>query len=286
MASGIDGITGEFIKAAQDKLTGPIHGEYAECGRVPLIIKQKIQILKYWKRLLNSEKSLAIKHAYDSLFESYELGQINWCSYVKEADMISLWIEQHILNTEIQAISNILHESFISITLNDICNLEIFPKLRTDNQFKIDFILENYLLILENRGHQIALSKFRINSHNLRIESGCYETYPKLEPHERLCFFCSKDAVENENHFLLECSLYEDERSALLEICEIEIENSANMVSENKFIEIMKNKNANDIAALGRYVYHSMVKHSEEKPNDHLKKTKRKKDEKAPTKLK
>ncbi len=105
----------------------------------------------------------------------------------------------------------------ISRTLNDICNSETFPKLCTYNQFKIDFILKNYLLILENRGHQIALSKFRISSHNLRIESGRCETNPKLEPNERLCFFCSKDAVENENNFLLECSLYEDERNALLD---------------------------------------------------------------------
>ncbi len=49
------------------------------------------------------------------------------------------------------------------------------------------------------------------------------------------------------------------------------------MVSENKFIEIMKNKNAKVIAALGKYVHHSMMKRSEEKPNDQPKKTKRKK---------
>ncbi len=89
--------------------------------------------------------------------------------------------------------------------------------------------------------------------------------------------YACKDAVENENHFLLECSLYEDERNALLEICEIEIKHFANLVSENKFIEIMKNKNVKVIAALGKYVYHSMMKRSEEKPNDQPKKTKRKK---------
>ncbi len=49
------------------------------------------------------------------------------------------------------------------------------------------------------------------------------------------------------------------------------------MVSENKFIEIMKNKNAKVIAALGKYVHHSMMKRSEEKPNDQPKKTLKKK---------
>ncbi len=54
-------------------------------------------------------------------------------------------------------------------------------------KYTLDFKLENYLVILENCGHQTALSKFHISSYNLRIEPGIYET-PKLEPHlhERL----------------------------------------------------------------------------------------------------
>ncbi len=108
---------------------------YAECGWFPLIIKQKVQILKYWKRLLNSDKSTTIKNAYNGLYESLELGQLNWCSYIKdiiaEADMNHIWNEQYITHIEIKDISNILHESFITRTLSDICKLEKFPKLTT-----------------------------------------------------------------------------------------------------------------------------------------------------------
>ena len=32
-----------------------------------------------------------------------------------------------------------------------------------------------------------------------------------------MCKFCSTNSVENEKHFLLECSLYNDERSKLFE---------------------------------------------------------------------
>ncbi len=45
-----------------------------------------------------------------------------------------------------------------------------------------------------NRSHQIALSKFRISSHNLRIETEHYETNPKLESHERLCIYCDRQS--------------------------------------------------------------------------------------------
>ncbi len=183
----------------------------------------------------------------------------------------------YISNIEIKDISNILHESFITRILSDICKLERFPKLCTYKKFKFDFRLENHLLTLENRVHQIAVSKFRISSHNLRIETGHYETNPKLEPHERLCIYCDRQIVENEKHFLLECPLYDDDRNALLQICAIEIENCGNIGRENKFIEIMNNKNAIVIAALGKYVYNSMIKCSTANPSEHSKKEKAKK---------
>ncbi len=122
-----------------------------------LFIKQKIQILKYWKRLLNSEKSTIIKNAYNSLYESFELSQINWCCYdiIAEADRNHQWNEQYISNTEIKAISGILHECFILKTLSDLSNPEMFPKLRTYEKYKVDFRLENHLVFLENHGHKL-----------------------------------------------------------------------------------------------------------------------------------
>ena len=34
---------------------------YTESGRFPLEIKQKVQVIKYWKRLLDSKENTAIK---------------------------------------------------------------------------------------------------------------------------------------------------------------------------------------------------------------------------------
>ncbi len=103
---------------------------YGACRGFPLIIKQKVQILKYWKRLLNSEKSTAIQNAYNILYESFEVGQIIWSSYIKdiiaETNMNHIWNEQYITNIEIKDISDIVYERFITRTLSDICNLEKF----------------------------------------------------------------------------------------------------------------------------------------------------------------
>ncbi len=67
---------------------------------------------------------------------------------------------------------------------------------------KTDFRLEYQLLVLESQIHQIVLSKFRISSHNLQIETWYYDNC-KLKPDERLCILCDIQVhvVEDENIF-------------------------------------------------------------------------------------
>ncbi len=154
---------------------------------------------------------MVIRNAYDSLYESFEFGQKNWFTYVKEMlnemEMIEIWNKQSITHLGIKAIICKLqlnlylslsvfkvsyfmankefqknkHENLIMKTLNDICNTDKYPNLCT---YKTR--LENYLLTLENNGHKIALTMFRKSSHNLHIETGHYERL-KLESHQRLC---------------------------------------------------------------------------------------------------
>ncbi len=142
-------------------------------------------------------------------------------------------------------------------TLNDISNTDKYPKLRIQKTFKSDFRLESYLLTSENHGHKIALTKFRISSHNLHIERGRYER-PKLEPHQRLCVYCEMQTDENEFYFLLECPLYINEMISLIQMCQFDIESFGNLDSEDKFIEITKNKKIG-IAALGKYMSNCMI---------------------------
>ncbi len=53
---------------------------YSEFERFSLIIKQKCQLIKYWKRILTMNDNCIIKKAYNSTFELYEFGHVNWCS--------------------------------------------------------------------------------------------------------------------------------------------------------------------------------------------------------------
>ncbi len=57
---------------------------YAEFGRFPLVIKQKVQVLKYWQRLLSLPHEHVLKQSYNCLKKLHESGQHNWYTYIYE----------------------------------------------------------------------------------------------------------------------------------------------------------------------------------------------------------
>ena len=61
--------------------------------------------------------------------------------------------------------------------------------------------------------HRGAYAKFRCGVAPIRLETGRYE---RLDESDRTCFHCP-DMVENEQHVLLECPLYNDIRLKYLE---------------------------------------------------------------------
>ncbi len=70
-----------------------------------------------------------------------------------------------------------------------------YLKLRTYKLFKEEFKLENYLSSTKNLNHTLDLFRFRISSHNLRIETGRY-TRPKIPLNQIMCIYCTSQAVE------------------------------------------------------------------------------------------
>ena len=57
-------------------------------------------------------------------------------------------------------------------------------------------------------------SKFRIENHNLKIETGRF-TIPKTAEDIRICDHCNLTSVENETHILFDCDVYNDLRKTL-----------------------------------------------------------------------
>ena len=86
-------------------------------------------------------------------------------------------------------------------TRQDYCS----GKLDTYCKLKTHFGCEKYINEIRNFSYRRSITRFRISAHRLKIETG---RYIKLDRSERLCTKCSTGAIEDEQHFLMECSKF------------------------------------------------------------------------------
>jgi hypothetical protein len=121
-------------------------------------------------------------------------------------------------------------------------------KLTTFYKIKECFRREPYLSVL-NSVQRNLITKFRISAHQLRIKTGRFERKKNqagkisiLEREERVCLYCNLSKVEDESHFLLECPLYNHERSFFFNeigsICEFFL----SLNNHDKFYWILNNE--------------------------------------------
>ena len=83
------------------------------------------------------------------------------------------------------------------------------PKLRT------------YQQLTKDREAREAMTRLRGGTNELRIETGRYAITNRdrpLELSERRCLICMSGEIEDETHFVLDCSVYEDLRQEMLDV--------------------------------------------------------------------
>ena len=187
----------------------------SETGRYPMFFSIVISIIKYLYRLENSENGL--------LYEAFKLNKSLHDKNVTTWFSSALFILR-LLNIEVSLVSSLSEMELISIVKSKLINkFEKYwltereklssGKLTTYFKVKNTFHQEKYLSINKFKLRK-AMCRFRISAHDLRIESGRYaKNY--INRTDRICTRCDAHEVENEFHFLLNCSLYHDERENL-----------------------------------------------------------------------
>ena len=231
---------------------------YCELGRKPLIVFRKIRILKYWSKIIHTDNDL-LKGIYSMLFNdtnnNITYNGNNWAFQVKSLlDNLGfsyVWNKQDILGnipfTEIKQriIDTVNQDLFMSINTS--------TKLQSYCIFKVDTEYESYLNFVCPNKCKYALSKFRLSSHNLAIETDRYYGIPR---EQRLCVCCNMRTIENEFHFLLVCPSYSDIRRKYLPpyFC--------NWPTINKFKSLMQNTNKQYIKRLSQFIYFANVRRS------------------------
>lgn len=131
--------------------------------------------------------------------------------------------------------------------------LNTSPKLHSYCLFKEDTELEFYLDHVSPNKFKFALSRFRLSSHSLAIETGRYSATPR---EERLCTFCNMKSVENEYHFLLVCPHYSEIRRQYLPSY------YCRWPAVNKFKSLLQTKSKKLMNNLSKFIYFAQKKRS------------------------
>ena len=227
---------------------------YGETGRYPMKIQRQLIMIKYWIKLVKTPDSLTynvykmLKHDAD-LNISYS--GMNWAFYIKNlltsSGLRYIWDNQW--NTEI------INYEQIKLRILDIykqtwyADINNSNRLETYNLYKHDFNLEKYLSCIKENKFRIALTRFRLSSHDLAIETG---RYTNIDRKFRICTHCNMRVIENEYHFLIVCPKYITIRQKYLKPYFFR------WPTLNKFTNLMTNTSTNAINNLAKYIYFSM----------------------------
>jgi hypothetical protein len=106
-----------------------------------------------------------------------------------------------------------------------------------------------YQYIANHFGQQYHLSKsirFRLSFHNLNIESGRYQNEFRSN---RICTLCNLRDVEDEFHFILKCSKYQEMRNLYIK------KYYFGQSSAFKWIQLLSVQNLRESRNLGKFLF-------------------------------
>jgi len=128
-------------------------------------------------------------------------------------------------------------------------------KLRTYNTLKQAFTLEPYLSEIDDMSHRRVLTRLRLSSHNLNIET-MRSTNP--DPLTRICPMCTHGAMENEEHFTMHCPAYTPERNTLIDTCKLTCPQFNYLTPQDQFIWLMTNEDKTALKAVGKFTWQAL----------------------------
>lgn len=235
------------------KISTHLCGLYGELGRIPLKIQRKLNILKYWIKLLKLQQDSVPKKINlllkDDANKNLTYNGSNWAFQIKSIlesiGLAFIWYNQLEMDIPFSLIKQRIMDMYYQSWYSDINNSN---GLITYCRYKHDFAFENYLDVLKENKYRVALTRFRLSSHDLNIEQGRYDNVPR---HERICKCCRTcmNVVDTKYPFLLVCPLYRELRLKYFKqyLC--------HWPNIYKFDSLMMSKTKSTILNLASFVY-------------------------------
>ena len=108
------------------------------------------------------------------------------------------------------------------------------------------FGLQYYLSKSISEIHRKSITRFRLSSHNLNIESGRYKNELRSN---RICTLCNLRDVEDEFHFILKCPKYQEIRNSYIKRYYF------GRPSDFKLIQLLSVQNLKELRNLGKFLF-------------------------------
>ncbi len=238
----------------------PNNGVYGDLGVYPIELRLRNNVIKYLHRIHSLPETSPVKWVYKDLVMLNDAGFSNWVTTAHKLYSEHSISQQHNLNSffnlNYQAMKRCVKTSsqkaYRETWLTNISDLENQPKLRTYMKFKNEFKFEQYLN-LHNVKVRAAIAQFRLSAHHLRIETGRH-TRPYTPADKRYCLKCNVSLIEDEQHHLMQCKAFVDQRKPLMQCAALHIPNFDSLSPHDKFIEIVRSENMELLTALGNYL--------------------------------
>jgi hypothetical protein len=219
-----------------------------ELGRYPAIIYIIKQTMKNWFRIAKYKENSVLYNTYLCNIEMMHSEKMCWGLNIKIfIELIGVpefWDVPVGINKINSKLNNIIlcmkqiYEFQWKRELNrtEGRNNKGGNKLRTYCTFKKEFNYEKYLDFQSNFDKRRSITKLRISAHRLEIEAGRYKN---IDKRDRICTNCNLNEVEDEEHLLMTCPKYAEQRKLFLENVEMTYIYCETATVNEKFIFIM-----------------------------------------------
>ena len=201
----------------------PIASMYKDLDWVTNDCKVKLNVLRFWNRLMLMSDSRLTKMMFNSVYDNPHRG--SWCFYVKNLlktlDMLEIYNSRHICDLQLckTKLECIDRQSIV----NEIGKK---PKLRLYKQIMCEKGPETYVKLNLTSGERSMVAQSRMGILPIRIETG---RFTNMKINERVCQMCNSGLIEDETHFIFNCTLYDSSRKDFFRKIELKCENFKNM---------------------------------------------------------
>ena len=183
---------------------------YGELGRENYATKRVFIIIKYWFKILQTPENKYTKIIYNMMLHDLEElpNKTNWASLVRDLlaslGFRNVWLAQGVGNIGafLSVFKQRLHDNFMQNWHDRLNNSSRANFYKSAAQFQFQTYLEQINVFK----YMQALSKLRMSSHRLAIESGRWARPTSIPINDPKCVHCN--VLEDEFHFVIECKIF------------------------------------------------------------------------------